>query len=662
MELEKLSVPKQKINQLQKVGIENLNDLVKYLPRKYYDFSTPVKIDDCFHRDGEYVSVVGKVFSVEERKKGKLSYAKIVLDDGSKYRLNIFFFNQAYVTKFIKSHDTYMFCGKVSYSQVYRSVTMTPMFYSKNLSLYKRIVPVYRKIKGMDNKYLLDMIENALSLVSDKDYLEDSVRSEFGLMDEYEAFKTFHRPPSLKSIEKAKDRFVFDDLFAFNFKLKKESQSIDKKSDFDFKGIKSVSEFRESLPFKLTDDQYSVTKNILSGMYKGIRQTALVQGDVGTGKTIVAFFLMLAAADCGYQSCLMAPRESLARQHYEELVERMKDYPFKVAFLSGSTKVSERKKILKGIESGEIHFIVGTHAVFSKDVIYKNLAVAIADEQHLFGVDQRQTLNAKSISAPHTISMSATPIPRTMAMALYGDHIEVHTIKTKPAGRKPIITQVMKEDQKAFEFIRQEVLSGRQAYVVCPLIEDSESEKMKEVDSVEKTYDKIKKYYKGSVSVAMVTGDTKPDEFKETLFRYYSGEIQVLVSTTIIEVGINVPNASVIMIKNSERFGLAQLHQLRGRVGRGEYQSHCLLQTSFDDEKSKIMCKTTDGFEIAKYDLHFRGPGDFLGTKQSGGNKYISLMLAYEHLYKRIEKLTAEIYADPVRYERYKFINDLEIE
>jgi len=662
MELEKLNVPKQKINQLLKVGIENLYDLIKYLPKKYYDFSNPVEIAKCFYMDGQYVSVIGEIQSIEEKEmKNKKKMVKMTIIDQSKGFLNIFFFNQPYIAKYMRAGEVYMFCGKVSYSNEFRSVSMTPLYYSKNLSLYKRVVPVYKKIKGMDDKYLADLIENALKLVSTKDYLEPEVVREFLLMDEYEAFKTLHAPHTLNLVDRARERFVFDDLFAFNFKLKLESQSIDRESPFEFKRIHSLEKFRKSLPYTLTNDQYVVIKSILTGMKNGERQTALIQGDVGTGKTIVAFFLMLAAADCGYQSCIMAPRESLARQHFEELKEKMKDYPYEVAFLSGNTKVSEKKKILKGIASGEIHFVVGTHAVFSKDVVYNNLALTIADEQHLFGVAQRNDLNGKSMEAPHSVSMSATPIPRTMAMALYGDHISVHTIKDKPQGRKPIQTQVMKDEKKAFDFIKSEVSTGRQAYIVCPLIEESESEKMKDVDSVEKTFEKVKHYYKNTLTVAMITGDTKQEEFIDILHKFYSGEIKVLVSTTIIEVGINVPNATVILIKNSERFGLAQLHQLRGRVGRGEHQSYCLLQTEADGEKTEIMCKTSDGFEIAKNDLKFRGPGDFLGTKQSGDSKYISLMLAYEGLYKKIDALNTEIYADPVRYAKYQFINEIEI-
>lgn len=662
MELEKLNVPKQKLNQLLKVGINNIYDLIKYLPKKYFDFSTPVEIAQCVYKDDQYVSVIGKIQSIEEKEtKNKKKMVKITVIDNSRKPLYIFFFNQPYIAKYMKENETYMFCGKVSYSVDFRSLSMTPLYYSKNLNLYKRILPVYKKIKGMDNVYLADLIENALKLIPTDDYLESNVRKDFLLMDEYEAFKTLHTPSTVKSIDVARERFVFDDLFAFNFKLKKDSLSFDDSSGFDFKTIKSLEAFRKSLPYELTPDQFNVIREILNGMKNKKRQTALIQGDVGTGKTIVAFFLMLAAADCGYQSCIMAPRESLARQHYDELREKMEGYPYEVAFLSGNTKNSERKKILKRIESGEINFVVGTHSVFSRDVIYNNLALTIADEQHLFGVGQRNDLNGKSNLTPHSISMSATPIPRTMAMALYGDHISVHTIKDKPKGRKDILTSVVKDDISSYDFIKKEVLKGRQAYVVCPLIEDSESEKMKNVDSVDATFEKIKKHFKGTVTTAMITGDTKPDEFKDTLSKFYSGQIQVLVSTTIIEVGINVPNATVILIKNSERFGLAQLHQLRGRVGRGEHQSYCILQSSFDDKKSKIMTQTSDGFEIAKFDLQFRGPGDFLGTKQSGDNKYISLMLAYEGLYKKIDILTTDIYSDLLRYERYKFINDSEI-
>ncbi len=418
------------------------------------------------------------------------------------------------------------------------------------------------------------------------------------------------------------------------------------------------------LPFDLTKDQKECLKNMFSVIKQKKQLNTLIQGDVGSGKTIVAIFMMLLMAENNYQSCMMVPTEVLGQQHYSELKKILKDTPFKVGYLSGKLKTKEKKEILKSIELGEIQIVVGTHAIIQKDVLFKRLGLMIVDEQHRFGVVQREKLIEKH-NRPHFITMSATPIPRTLSMILYGESTQVLTIKTRPQGRKVVKTYKVEKCEKIYEFLLKEIQKNRQCYIVCPIIEDSSSERMAEVKSANATYKEVKNYFEKfpEIKISFISGKMKKEEVEKEIKDFANNKTQILVSTTIIEVGVNIPNATVMVIKNAERFGLAQLHQLRGRVGRSNWQSYCILQSlKKDDKKIEIMCQTSDGFEIAKRDLEIRGPGDFIGTRQSGQNKYVMLMLAYPKLYAAINKLNDEIYKNSTWYSKYKFINELELE
>lgn len=659
MDLEILNIPKQKINQLKKAGILCIEDLVKYFPRKYYDFRNPVPIKNI--KDGEICAVIGTLGEIKES--NNVIYAKVVDDDG--YFCYAYWFNQKYISKILKTGEKYILCGRTQIDKNYYNLKkIFPIMFDTNISKLKKVIPVYKKVKGMSDEYLQESIAQALNLISIEDYLEDEIIREFDLIGEYDAFRKIHRPLSPDDIEKAKERFVFDDLFVFNFQLKNLYKKTNTNTIYPIKSSNFWTPLYKSLPFDLTEDQKKSLKTMYYTMKQGKRINALIQGDVGTGKTIIAIFMMVLAAENGYQSCMMAPTEVLARQHYEEIVARLKDLPFSVGYLSGNITAKEKEKTLEKIKSGEIHIVVGTHAVIQDGIDFNKLGLLIVDEQHRFGVIQREKLLEK-YNNPHSIVMSATPIPRTLSMALYGDSIQVLTIKTKPQGRKEIITKKMNNDDiQVNEFMYQQIKQGRQCYVVCPLIEDSDSERMSEVESVNTVYDKLVKYFKKypEVKISLISGKMKQKDIDEEIKKFVNKEIDILVSTTIIEVGVNVPNATVMVIKNAERFGLAQLHQLRGRVGRSSYQSYCILQTPKEnDAKVEIMCSTTDGFEIAKKDLELRGPGEFLGIKQSGQNKYVMLMLAYPELYEKISKLNDRIYSDPIRYARYSFINEFEL-
>lgn len=416
-----------------------------------------------------------------------------------------------------------------------------------------------------------------------------------------------------------------------------------------------------ALPFELTEGQRGALRMISKKMKNNERVNALIQGDVGCGKTMVAIFSLLIAVENGYQGALMCPTSVLAKQHYEEITERFSSFGIKVAYLSGDLKVRERKKIIKAIKEGEVDIVVGTHAVLGKDVEFQSLALTIVDEEHRFGVKQRELLQLKASSGVHTISMSATPIPRSLAMTIHGDSIDVLNIKSLPKGRKPVETALITAEEDSYQRIYEEVQNGRQAYVVCPLVEESNSDILKNVESVDEAFAKAIKYFEPKgIKVGMATGKMKQQDIDAELEKFANKEYDIFISTTIIEVGVNVPNATVILIKNAERFGLAQLHQLRGRVGRGSYQSHCLLlsekATDIGRAKLETMCNTTDGFVIAEKDLELRGTGDFIGTSQSGQNKYVMLMLGNADLNESIRNEVKDILKNPIRTAFYKHL------
>lgn len=657
MDLKLLGIPNAKINQFKAKGIETVEDLANFLPRKYYDFRKVTLISQLV--DGDIASVVGIL--LEMNINGNMIRAKI--RDKSGYHMYIVWFHQPYLKKVLREGREYIFCGKVQVNPQYNSKQMvSPYFFSQDIGEYQKIVPVYSKIKGMSDEYLIKSINSALALMDKSDYLEASIMHDFNLVKKPVALRGIHQPKDETDYKNAKKRLVFDDLFYYAMQLEDATESLSTTSKYIIKTDEKLRKFLSSLPFELTDGQKSVLREIYLKMKKGERVNSLVQGDVGSGKTIVAIILMILASENGYQSTLMAPTNVLAKQHYKDLKEKVKDLGINVVFMSGDMKVRERKKILEEIKTGEAHMIVGTHAVISKDVEYSNLGLTIVDEEHRFGVAQRNALKAKAKEGVHSVTMSATPIPRTLAMAIYGENIDVHTIKTLPQGRKPVKTTLISEEDKAYNFMYKEIKEGRQCYVVCPLIEDSDSEALAEVDSVEATYEKMCKYFSKypEVKIAMISGKMKQAEIQEEIEKFAKNEYNIIISTTIIEVGVNVPNSTVITIKNAERFGLSQLHQLRGRVGRGSYQSYCILiSEKTDNPKLQAMCETTDGFKIAEIDLKLRGTGDFIGTKQSGQNEYVMLMLSYPKLYERIRALAKEIYSDKERLKKYKFIQDL---
>lgn len=659
MDISTLDIPKAKVTQFNKKGIHTVDDLARFFPRKYYDFRTITPISRT--KDGEFMAVVGVVTEVIS--KPKMVRAKIKDDSGR--HMYVSWFHQPYIAKILNEGQRYVFCGKIQISEEYHSIQMSPpLFWGAKIEAYQRIIPVYSKIQGMSDEYLRKSVDSALAVADKKDYLEPVLLDKFNVPKNSVALRTMHQPSGDKELEIAKKRFIFDDLFAFSMQLTDSQQGISHESPFVMPTCNTIQGFMNTLPFDLTDGQKQALRSIYLKMRSGEKVNALVQGDVGSGKTIVAIILMLISAENGFQSAMIAPTTVLAKQHYLDLLEKTEGMGYKVGFLSGDMKAKEKREVIKGIESGEIQLVVGTHSVIQKDVMFKDLALTIVDEEHRFGVAQRNSLNEKAKSGVHTVTMSATPIPRTLALSIYGESVDVLTITTMPQGRKPVQTVQISNEDKSYEAMYRQIKEGRQCYVVCPLIEDSDSELLTDVDSVEKTYEKMTTFFKKypEVKVAMISGKMKQSEIAEEISRFSRNEYQVIISTTIIEVGVNVPNATVILIKNAERFGLAQLHQLRGRVGRGSHQSYCvLLSKDKENPKLKAMCETTNGFKIAEKDLALRGTGDFIGTKQSGNNKYVMLMLSHPHLYENVKQEVRSIYSDEKRLIRYKKIMDMDI-
>ena len=478
------------------------------------------------------------------------------------------------------------------------------------------ITPIYPTTSGLYQSTIRKAVQEALKLEI-VDPLPESLKIKYNLCDLKFALNNIHYPKDNHALKVAKHRLVFEELFLFRLGIMLFKRSNVSKIG-KIIGNVSLDEFLNSLPFTLTETQLSAVQDCVGDMQSGKCMNRLIEGDVGSGKTVVAAALMYVCSKSRMQSAMMAPTEILAEQHYNTISGFLTPFGIKVKLLTGSTKKSEKTAIKQALLSGEIDVIIGTQALIQEDVEFQNLSLVITDEQHRFGVSQRSKLSSKSL-APHTVVMSATPIPRTLGLIIYGD-LDLSVINTLPKGRKPVKTYKVDSSMRnrVLEFIRKHVYSGRQAYIVCPLVEESESS----LKSASEYYEQLSSDELKDLRLGLLHGKQKPREKDEVMRKFSSGLIDVLVATTVVEVGVDVPNATVMVIENAERFGLSQLHQLRGRVGRGEHESFCVLVS---DSKSRetvnrldIMCKTTNGFKIADEDLKLRGPGDFLGSRQHG--------------------------------------------
>lgn len=601
---------------LNELNIHTVEDLILYLPTRYED-NTVIDLNEA--EDQAIVTVVGEVYSTPTvaffgRNKSKLT-VHIMVDQ---IAVKCTFFNQPYLKKKIELHGTVTVKGK--WNRAKQEINGNRMFFSQQMDESGQYEPVYRIKEGIKQKPLRDMIRQVLDQVTIQEWLSEDLRKKYKLETLEDTIKALHFATDKASLLKARRTYAFTELFMFELRmqwLNRLEKTSDEAIDVDY-DINLVKHFIDSLPFELTDAQKHSVNEIFRDLKAPIRMHRLLQGDVGSGKTVVAAICMYALKTAGYQSALMVPTEILAEQHAESLVDLFGDR-MNVALLTGSVKGKKRKLLLEQLNNNEIDCIIGTHALIQDDVKFNNVGLVITDEQHRFGVNQRQLLREKG-AMTNVLFMTATPIPRTLAISVFGE-MDVSSIKQLPKGRKPIITSWSKHEayESVLNQMTSELKKGRQAYVICPLIESSEH--LEDVQNVVELYESLQSYY-GVEKVGLLHGKLHSDEKDEVMQRFSNHEIDILVSTTVVEVGVNVPNATFMMIYDADRFGLSTLHQLRGRVGRSEQQSYCVLiaspKTETGIERMNIMTQTTDGFELSERDLEMRGPGDFFGVKQSG--------------------------------------------
>lgn len=607
---------------LHKAGIADVEGLLRYYPRNYDVYEMPENIADL--EEGTVKAVSAAVSSgVYMNTAGRLKVITVTVSDKSG-RLNVVWFNAPYLRSMLKKGSVFVFRGRVVRKngklELEHPEIFTPAAYEEVLH---NMQPVYRLTAGLTNKALTKLVRQTLEDRSlQTEYLPDEIRERYQLADINFALRAIHFPGNMEELLTARKRLVFDEflLFILSVQLLKEKTE-EAENHFPMKMTWTTEEVIERLPYNLTRAQMNTWHEIERDLAGRSLMSRLVQGDVGSGKTIIAFLAMILAGENGYQSALMVPTEVLARQHYEAFVSLKEEQGLstRAVLLTGSSTAKEKREIYEEIRSGSADVIIGTHALIQEKVEYNNLGLVITDEQHRFGVKQREALTTRG-NPPNVLVMSATPIPRTLAIILYGD-LNISVIDELPAKRLPIKNCVVDTSYrpKAYSFIEKQVREGRQAYIICPMVEESEG---LEAENVTDYIEKVRSSLSQDIRVEYLHGKMKAKDKNRIMEEFAAGDIQVLVSTTVVEVGVNVPNATVMMVENAERFGLAQLHQLRGRVGRGEYQSYCIfIQGNKEETTSRrleILNKSNDGFYIASEDLKLRGPGDLFGIRQSG--------------------------------------------
>lgn len=610
-------IGKKRAELFNKLGIYSIGDLLSFYPKGYEDWSSTIKIESL--QDGMNVcikAVLGAQIKDGVLPGGRIISKGMVYDDTG--TLQLVFFNNRYISAMIHAGEEYYFYGRVT-GGIGGWQMISPTF--SPVDEGSKIHPIYKQTAGLNSKIIANAVKQALSYLPEKvnDPLPESVRSTFALCDLKYAIQNIHFPNNSESLASARKRLVTEELLVLNLGMRSLKEHSRGESGVDI--TKSYfDEFKELLPFTMTNAQSRVVGECISDLTKGTKpMNRLVQGDVGSGKTAVAAAVCHTVIRNGFQAAFMAPTDILARQHYKTFTELFKGTDIKTALLTGSMKESEKKAVRAELENGDISFVVGTHALITEKTNFCNLGIAVTDEQHRFGVSQRAKLLSKG-SNPHLLVMSATPIPRTLGLVIFGD-LDISIIDELPPSRKPVKTYAIStlKRKNCYGFIKNEIAQGRQAYIVCPLVEEGELEN---VASAEEYAAELMLNDFSDISVGIVHGHMKPAEKDEVMKKFADNEISLLVATTVIEVGVDVPNATVMTIENAERFGLSQLHQLRGRVGRGKYDSYCFLISNNRNpetmQRLKVMCSTNDGFKIADEDLKLRGPGDFFGERQHG--------------------------------------------
>ncbi len=654
-----------RVKLLNKLKIYTLKDLIEYYPRDYEDRSKPKNLYEC--TDGEEVLIEAMPTGrISEMHKGRMTISRLIVKDqtGTCY---ITWFNQGYLRDKFQPGRMYRFFGKIS-NKSGRLEMNSPVYdeidQSKNTG---KIIPIYPLTYELKQTTLRRIIENGLLEVKGQlpETLPEYILKENNLWDINNTIERIHFPVEFSDFNKARERLVFEELLTTQLALLKLKNNYEHETDgIQFSKDVYMSDVINILPFKLTKAQLRVLEEIDKDMESNKPMNRLLQGDVGSGKTVVAMISAYKAVKSGYQATIMAPTAILASQHLESFQGILEELGIRVELLISSVTKKKKTEILEKLQNGEIDILIGTHAILEENVVFKNLGLVVTDEQHRFGVKQRGTIASKGKN-PDVIAMSATPIPRTLALILYGD-LDISIIDELPPNRKKIETYAVRKnmEERVNNFIRKQITEGRQAYIVCPLVEENED--MEGLQSVIELAEKYQKETFSEYKVAYLHGKMKPKEKDEIMERFKNGEIQILIATTVIEVGVNVPNASIMVVENAERFGLAQLHQLRGRVGRGEYQSYCILKYEGNSEtirqRMKVMCDTNDGFIISEKDLELRGSGDFFGTEQHGLPEFkIANLFEDIAVLKKVQKLALKIMEDDPLLEKEKNakLNDL---
>jgi ATP-dependent DNA helicase RecG len=640
------------------LSIYTFKDLLELVPYRHIDKTRVNQVRDIVPQT-DFIQIRGQItsFGIIGEKRAKRLVAEI--KDGTGSLELVWFQGITYIQKMLALGQVYLVYGKVSFFQGQPQITHPEMetWSREKMEGKSTLEPVYPsteklKSRGMGGRQLGVFTETLIKLLQENnipEILPESILQPLQLMPRFKAFTSLHFPPDPETWQKAIDRLKFEEFFIAQLRmglLRQQRHRYSKGVVFSQVGDVFNRFYENYLPFELTGAQKRVIKEIRRDTGSGKQMNRLLQGDVGSGKTIVALLILLLAIDNGYQGCLMAPTEILTNQHYNNITGLLKDLPVKVRMLTGSTKTKERKEILQQLEEGTIHFVVGTHALLEDTVKFKNLGLAIVDEQHRFGVAQRARLWQKAAVPPHVLVMTATPIPRTLAMTAYGD-LDTSIIDELPPNRKPILTVHRYETVRSqvMDFIKAEITKGRQAYIIFPLIE--ESEKL-DYENLMKGYENVQAYFpEPKYWISMVHGRQTNEVRTTNMQRFKINDTQIMVGTTVIEVGVDVPNASVMVIENAEKFGLSQLHQLRGRVGRGAEKSFCILLSGSKlnndaRERLNIMCATNDGFKIAEKDLELRGPGDIEGTRQSGALNFKLASIVQDKQWLEISREMAE--------------------
>lgn len=607
---------------LNKLGIYTLEDLITYYPRTYEDRSKPIKIAEV--QDGEEVLIEGiataRVSEIRTRNRKMTIYKLIVRDETGS--CTITWFNQSYLRNMFKPGEIYKFFGKVK--RIGNKVEMNSPVYDEGVNTKNtgKIIPIYPLTYNLSQNNIRKIIENGLELVKNKlkETLPDYLIKEYKLMDINSATNSIHFPKDFTEFNIARKRLVFEELLSMQLALLSLKSQYKKEIDgIAFEKEVHMSDVINKLPFKLTKAQLRVLEEIDADLEKVKPMNRLLQGDVGSGKTAVSIIASYKVVKSGYQVAIMAPTAILATQHLESFKQMLEQFDIKCELLNSSITKKKKEEILERLKNGDIDILIGTHAILEDNVEFKNLGLVVTDEQHRFGVKQRTKIIEKGQN-PDVLVMTATPIPRTLALILYGD-LDISIIDELPPNRKKVDTFAVKKnmEERVNNFVKKQINEGRQAYIVCPLVEENEEMDLKSVEELTKKY---KEETFSEYKVEYLHGKMKAKEKDDIMEKFKNGDIDILISTTVIEVGVNVPNASIMVVENAERFGLAQLHQLRGRVGRGEYQSYCILKYEGNgkvvQERMKIMTSTNDGFIISEKDLELRGSGEFFGTKQHG--------------------------------------------